>query len=221
MGSNGAGTPVDDAMSLRAKKLSDRARQRLFDDKKKHLNNPNVQPLTNLIRGWKQQCPGRDFPFVDPDDGGIFAKVLFLQHTPGRRAVTTGYVSIDNPDPTAWNVSKALGYAGFGRADYICWNVVPYFISTEDKDGKATTAQIRDAAHYTQAFIGMLPHLRVVVFCGRKAQRQAPFLTLPDSVERLCAYQCGAQSFNRSQNRTEILSAYQKAHSLMIYTNLR
>jgi hypothetical protein len=133
--------------------------------------------LVDLIRGW--ETAELKFPSVDPNDGGVNAKVLFLQHTPGRKAVRSGFVSRDNPDPTARNAGKALDYAGFARTDYLRWNVVPYYISTKDKDGKATGRQVREAAPYTQAFIDRLPKLRVVVFCGRKAQMAIKYLKLP------------------------------------------
>jgi hypothetical protein len=137
-----------------------------------------------LIRGW-EKTGERKFPNVDPNDGGVNAKVLFLQHTPSPTAVTSGFVSRDDPDQTGRNVGKALDHAGFARTDYVRWNVVPYYISTEDKDGKATDRQVREASPYTQAFIDSLPNLRAVVFCGRKAQKAIPHLKLPNGVEPL------------------------------------
>jgi uracil-DNA glycosylase len=108
------------------------------------LDAPHVRPLIHLIKTW--ETGDLRFPRVDPDDGGVNAEVLFLQHTPGRRAVGTGFVSRDNPDPTARNAGEALDYAGFQRTDYVRWNVVPYYISTADKDGKATTREVHEAA---------------------------------------------------------------------------
>ncbi len=174
-----------------------------------------MRPLIELVRHWEEKNPERKFPYVDPCDGGVEAKVLFLQHTPGRKAVGTGFVSRDNPDPTARNAGKALDYAGFERADYVRWNVVPYYISTRDKDGKATTRQIHEAAPYTQAFIDKLRNLCVVVLCGRKAQEQVGDLKLRNGVEKLCTFHCGAQSFNNHAQREHILATFKNAHDLM------
>ena len=176
------------------------------------LHERHMRPLTELIRGW--ETSERKFPNVDPNDGGVNAKVLFLQHTPDRRAVGSGFVSRDNPDPTARNAGKALDHAGFSRIDYVRWNVVPYYISTKDKDGKASDRQVREAAPYTQAFIDSLPNLRVVVFCGRKAQKAIPHLKLPNGVVALCTFHRGGQAFNRPHLRKDILETYSRARRL-------
>jgi hypothetical protein len=76
------------------------------------------------------------------------------------------------------------------------WNVVPYYISTAVKDGKASPREVREAAPYTQAFIDSLPNLRVVVFCGGMAKEAIPHLKLPKGVEALDTHHCAAQSFN-------------------------
>ena len=183
-----------------------------MDPRFDRLNEPHVRPLTKLIAQW--ETSDLKFPAVDPNDGGVNAKVLFLQHTPGRRAVGSGLVSRDNPDPTARNMAKALGQAGLSRIDCFLWNVVPYYISTKDKDGKASNRQIREAARYTQDLIDNLPNLRVVVFCGRKAQKAIPHLKLQNGVEALSTFHCGGQSFNRPHLREHILETYSRAWRL-------
>jgi hypothetical protein len=84
-------------------------------------------------------------PSVDPNGGGIFAKVLFLQDTPGPKAVGSGVNSLDNPDPTARNMTRTVNEAGFLRSDLLFWNVVPYYVSTLDQNRNGTPAQIRAA----------------------------------------------------------------------------
>ena len=190
-------------------------KQALQDPRIERLCDPHVRPLTELIVRW-QETTGLNFPWVDPDDGGVNAKVLFLQHTPGRMAVRSGFVSRSNPDRTAKNAGAALDHAGFARCEYVRWNVVPYYISTADKDGKATKRQVCEAATYTQEFIDRLPNLRVVVFCGRKAQIAIPHLKLPAGVEALETFHCGGQSFDaRPKQKAHILETYRTAYRLM------
>src|SRR3982074_2124679 len=58
------------------------------------------------------------------------------------RAVVSGFVSRDNPDPSAKNMGKVLDAAGFARWDVFLWNVVPYCVSTETQNRNATAAHI-------------------------------------------------------------------------------
>lgn len=55
---------------------------------------PHVLPFTKLVDSMRSR--GLATPDVDPNDGGINAKVLFFLETPGHKAVN-GLVSRDNP----------------------------------------------------------------------------------------------------------------------------
>ena len=156
------------------------------------LEAAHVAPLVQLIRGWESEA--RRFPLVDPEDGGVEAKVLFLQHTPSSTAVRSGFVSRKNLDRTAPRADRWLREAGFARGDYIRWNVVPYCISTEDSDGKATGEEVREAAErYTLPFLALLPRLKVIVFQGGKAQAQIKHLGSLNGIQLISTYHCGAR----------------------------
>jgi uracil-DNA glycosylase len=173
---------------------------------------PHVKPLTELIRSWETK--DRRFPLVDPEDGGVEAKVLFLQHTPSSTAVRSGFVSRENLDRTAPRADRWLTEAGFERGDYIRWNVVPYCISTEVSDGKATGEEVREAAQrYTLPLLAMLPKLKVIVFCGGKAQAQIKHLGRLDGLELISTYHCGA----RSPREWEVTRAdFKRAYAAML-----
>jgi hypothetical protein len=83
------------------------------------LDPPHVLPLMDFVRRLRAQ--GLPMPSVDPNDGGIFAKVLFLQMTAGPIAVGTGIISQDNNDPTAHNMKRTLGETGFLRSNVVLW----------------------------------------------------------------------------------------------------
>ncbi len=160
------------------------------------------------------RAKGYDVPNVDPNDGGVEARVLFLSETPGPRAVATGYVSQDNPDPSARNKKLALEQAGLLREDTLLWNVVPYCVSTVDQNANATGRQIRDALPYTQALVDLLPSLRVIVFCGRKAEKAMPHIRLPVGAYALSTFHTAARSFNHVRQREHILQTYRRAREL-------
>jgi len=184
-----------------------------MDERDGRLNEPHVKPLMDLVSRLRSRWDS-GVPNVDPNDGGVNAKVLFLSETPGPKAVKSGYVSRDNGDPSAQHAGEALDSAGFPRSDYVRWNVVPYYVSTEDKNANATPRQIHAAADATQAFIGLLRNLRVVVFCGLQAHKAIPDLVLPPGVQTLATYHCGAMSWNQARCRKHILETFKRAREL-------
>jgi hypothetical protein len=87
-----------------------------------------------LIKGLRVR--GLTVPNIDPNDGGLNARALFLLETPGPMGVKFGFVSRDNPSPASRNMVSAFESAGLLRNQTLLWNVVPYYISTVDKNGK-------------------------------------------------------------------------------------
>jgi uracil-DNA glycosylase len=173
------------------------------------LNEPHVAPLMDVVRDLRAR--GLVVPNVDPTDGGIDARILVLLETPGPRAVESGFVSRDNPDPSAKNIGKVLDAAGFARSDILLWNVVPYCVSTKTP----TAAHIREAIPASQAFIDRLQKLVAVVFCGRSAQRAQKSLRLPPGVVAFCTFHPGAQAFNNPRCRADINETFQIARRLL------
>lgn len=184
-----------------------------MDTRESRLTSPHIKPLMDQVRRIRER--GLDAPNIDPNDGGVNARVLFLLETPGPKAVGSGFVSRDNPDPSARNMGRVLDDAGFLRSDVLLWNVVPYCVSSLDKNRNVTLRQIRESAPDTQAFIDMLPNLIVVVFCGGKAQRARPFLHFPPAVLVLSTFHPGAQSYNHGRCRDAIHATFKAAHDLI------
>lgn len=170
-------------------------------------------PINSLIGQWRAE--GLDVPDIDPEDGGAAARALFLLETPGPRAVISQRVSRDNPDPSARNIGAVLKAAGFARPDVLLWNVVPQYLSSADRNRNANAGQIRDAAPMTQAFINALPALRVVVFCGRRAQRQERHLSIPQGVTVFRTFHPGAMAYNRARCREHLQATFAGAFQAM------
>jgi hypothetical protein len=183
----------------------------MIDPRESRLLEPHVRPLAGLISTWRAR--GLDVPNIDPNDGGVFARALFLLESPGPRAVGTGFISRDNPDPSARNMTAALAGAGFTRADTVLWNVVPYCISTREQNRNASSADIRAAAPYTQVFINLLPRLEVIVFCGRRAQGAEQHLSI--NVPTLRTFHPGAMAYNHRHLREHLQRTFAEAHDLL------
>lgn len=129
----------------------------------------------------------REVPGFDPQNGNEQAWLLLLLEAPGPRAVQSGFVSFDNPDPTARNLKEQLAAAGIGRADLAIWrsgdlaiwNIVPWYI------GNATGTAIRAAAgpdvlagvEYLPSLLSAMPRLRCIALVGSAARQAHVFLS--------------------------------------------
>ena len=78
------------------------------------LHDPRVAPLTPFVRSLRLMSR-KTVPDFDPHDGGVEARALFLLEAPGRQAVATGFISRNNPDPTARNMCQLLATVGIPR----------------------------------------------------------------------------------------------------------
>ena len=135
------------------------------------LERPHIAPLTRLVEEIRlEQGLGEEVPFFDPRDGGTDAQALFLLEAPGPKARLTGFVSRDNPDPTASNFLTLLTSAGIARHVSLLWNIVPWYIGSGKKIRAARLTDISEGARYLARLLSILPKLQVVALVGRKAQ---------------------------------------------------
>jgi uracil-DNA glycosylase len=110
-------------------------------------------------------------PDFDPWDGGCNAELLFVLEAPGPQAITSGFVSRDNPDETAKNFLELTAAAGLPRSRTAIWNIVPWYIGEAGRIRAARSADLRAGLPHLLRLLGVLPRVRGVVLVGRKAQR--------------------------------------------------
>jgi uracil-DNA glycosylase len=136
------------------------------------LHLPHVAPLTAFVEAIRtERGLGSEIPFFDPRDGGTRAHALFLLEAPGPKAVCSGFISRDNPDPSARNFRALLASAAIPRERTVLWNIVPWYIGTGVKIRVAESIDIEAGVAYLSRLVGLLIGLRAVVLVGRKAQR--------------------------------------------------
>ena len=120
--------------------------------------------------------PGVEVPDLDPLDGGVDARLLLLLEKPGPKTSPdrggTGFVSFDNPDPTARASRRFAEEAGIERRSRIVWNVCPWWNGTTD----FRSAEGREGIAELPRFLELLPSLRVAVCVGRRAEAARPLL---------------------------------------------
>jgi uracil-DNA glycosylase len=182
------------------------------------LDDPHMIDLTRFAKELRLRRPEWKVPDFDPLDGGVKAQALFFLETPGPEAVKSGFVSSNNPDPTAENMGKAWKQAGLKRCHVLLWNVVPHCVSTIDKNRNATAAEVREAVPETQTFIDKLwesRKLKVIVFCGLKAQRAIKFLQLPPGVAKRCTFHTAARAYNHPRCCEDIHETFREVSRLL------
>jgi len=116
-------------------------------------------------------------PTFDPTNGNERATYLLLLESPGPKAVQTGAISLENPDPTASNLKKQLAEAGIEREQITMWNVVPWFLDRRHHPGAPTASEIELGCKYLPPLLDRMPNLRVVVLLGGTARRAHVFLS--------------------------------------------
>jgi len=116
-------------------------------------------------------CRGYRIPYFDPCDGGVNARVLFLLEAPGAKAVASGFISRNNPDPSARMMCTSLTEAGLLRTDTILWNDVPWYVGGDSRIRAVIDSDLKSALPYFAELVGLLPRLKAVVLVGQKAQK--------------------------------------------------
>jgi hypothetical protein len=163
-----AGAPAGPTAAPRAHR--DR---REVERKRALLDDLHVAPLTQFVRRLRQQR-GDSVPWFDPTEAGVNARILLLFENPGRRAdpgLGSGFISADNDDRSAETMWGIFREAGINRSrDVVNWNIVPWYVGDENRIGKVGTSDLDEARPALAELVSLLPELRVVVLCGRKAQ---------------------------------------------------
>ena len=140
----------------------------------KMLTLPHMKPLADYVISVKSRCgESYQIPHLDPCDGGINARALFLLEAPGPKAVLpsgSGFVSCNNPDPTAKNLCDLMQNANIPRSDTLIWNIVPWYVGVPGRIRPVTKQDIQEALPYLRELLDLLPCLQVIVLVGKKAQ---------------------------------------------------
>lgn len=117
---------------------------------------------------------GVDVPRFDPAEAGVDAHVLFILEAPGPMTNDTNarpgsrFVSVDNDDLTAANMWKARAATGL-HSGVLHWNIVPWYLGVSSR--KPRKDELAEGGRTLLEVMNLLPHLQVVVLCGRFAQR--------------------------------------------------
>jgi len=136
------------------------------------------------------------------------ARVLFVGERPGPKTLKTGFISRENPDPTARNFGALLDAAHISRSDTVLWNILPWF---DSRTAKISASDLSRGASYLSKLIILLPHLCIIVFVGKQAQRAARMVIIPDGVKVLNCPHPSQLSLNADRKRRPAIRKVLKA----------
>ncbi|MBN2863894.1 MAG: uracil-DNA glycosylase [Bacteroidales bacterium] len=137
----------------------------------------SLEDVVNKIK--QEQNFNEEVPAFDPNNGNEKAKYLFLLEAPGPKAVKTGYISFDNPDPSALNFKKQLEDAGIKRSEIAIWNIVPWYIGNSNKTQirAAKGSDIQNGLLYLSDVIKEIPGLKFIILMGGAARKAHVYLS--------------------------------------------
>ena len=131
---------------------------------------PHAAPLAAYAAALRR--PGVSVPDFDPLDGGTAARVLVLLEKPGPGVLPGGFVSRDNPTPTAAAIRAFMAQAGLPRTEAALWNLVPWWNGTT----AVTAAERAAGAQALARLLPLLPRLDTALLVGRTAASARPLL---------------------------------------------
>lgn len=139
--------------------------------------NELVDALRDDVRGW--------MPYVAPLHGGVAAGVLSVLRDPGPATQVgdgSGFLCVENDDPTAERQLQMFADVGISPADVTPWNAYPWYINAAPKP-----AQLDAGVAPLLAVLDLMPEVRVVLLQGTHARDGWARLTKrhPDRARRV------------------------------------
>ncbi|WIB65760.1 uracil-DNA glycosylase [Curtobacterium sp. MCBD17_040] len=183
------------------------------------LNQPHVAPLEAWARDVEHRRRPRQedivIPHFDPAEAGTSARVLLLLEAPGPKTVPkwggSGFISVDNNDPTAENVWRTRATVGLHNG-FLAWNIIPWVLGRASV--KPTPAELAQGAVELRGLLRLLPDLRVIILGGQKAQAGWDThldLHLGDQYRILRTVHPAGQSFAQAGAREKFAATLQRA----------
>jgi len=123
--------------------------------------NQFVDELRCDERGWA--------PYVAPMYGGIRARLLSVLRDPGPKtqdSLGSGFLCMENDDPTAEKISEFFAGVGIKAKDIVPWNAYPWYINRAPN-----AAELNAGTEPLKHVIDLMRDLSVVMLHGGEAQK--------------------------------------------------
>jgi hypothetical protein len=129
---------------------------------------PHIAPVNTLVDALRADTRRGWAPYVAPLYGGIDAKLVSLSRDPGpmtREGEGSGFLCVENDDPSAEAMANYYGEVGIDAADVIAWNAYPWYINRAPN-----ASELNAGIGPLKQLLELLPDLRVVMLHGVTAQ---------------------------------------------------
>jgi hypothetical protein len=130
---------------------------------------PHMAPIDAFVAAISEPDEEGRVPRIAPHHGGTDARVLSVLRDPGPKTLEgtgSGFLSVENDDPTAERQAILFREHGIRDRDVLPWNAYPWFI-----DRAPNAAEGRVGARALVELIALLPDLEIVLLQGRDAER--------------------------------------------------
>ncbi len=115
---------------------------------------------------------------------------------PGPKAVDTGFVSRNNPDPTARNLCCLLSEPAIPRSWTALWNVIPWYVGEGGRIRRAKQSDLIAARSPLAEALSIFESLRCVVLLGKAAGRCESMISAATPSRVLKTWHPSARVFN-------------------------
>jgi hypothetical protein len=159
----------------------------------------HIAPINRFVDTLRE-ADGRWLPYVAPMYGGVKARLLSVLRDPGPRTqedTGSGFLCMENDDPTAEAICGYFADAGIGAEEIVPWNAYPWYINRAPR-----AAELAAGLAPLQRMIEMLPRLRVVMLHGgsahagwRRFERAYPGVSRARGLHVIPTYHTSRQAF--------------------------
>ncbi|BFP51442.1 MULTISPECIES: uracil-DNA glycosylase [Streptomyces] len=128
----------------------------------------HVRPINDMVDALRDQDGRGWMPHVAPWHGGAEARVLSVLRDPGpktQEGVGSGFLCVENDDPTAELQAQIFEEAGIAPRDVTPWNAYPWYINRSPN-----AAELQAGAEVLKQLLGLMPKAEVVLLQGNEAQ---------------------------------------------------
>ncbi|TFC28776.1 uracil-DNA glycosylase [Cryobacterium sp. TMT1-3] len=166
-------------------------------DQWQHRYDPHIKPINDYID--EIRTAELWVPYVAPAHGGINARVLSVLRDPGpatRKDVGSGFISVENDDPTAERQCNRFESVGLSAYDILPWNAYPWYINRAPK-----ATELEAGVDTILEMLRLAPAVQVVLLQGgdarrswRRVLRRSPNLTENRELTVIPTYHPGIQA---------------------------
>lgn len=188
---------------------------------------PHIEPINRFVdRLRTNEDRERWAPYVAPMYGGVRARLLSVLRDPGpmtRDKTGSGFLSMENDDPTAGMIASLFAGAGIDAEDVVPWNAYPWYINRAPK-----AAELQEGLAPLKRLIELLPSLRVVMLHGGSAHtawkrfaRTHPEVTRTRGLQVIQTYHTSRQAFwtpdpeERERRKRHLVDSFQEAAAVL------